>query len=314
MNLKWLEENQGSFQGEVKFNEPLSSHTYYRIGGPASVLLAPRSETDLKWIWEALDHSKAPLFILGAGSNVLVSDQGFDGIVLKIKGFNRDIDQEDPGSAVRIRTGAGVAISSLLRKAIQRGWSGFEFLAGVPGTVGGAVYMNAGTHLGETQDVLSQIEVCDFSEKKFKNSLKTISGEQLLYSYRKNHFLNSQTLVLSATWNAQQSDSKLVNRAIQETLGRRKETQPIDYPSCGSVFKNPKQAPQFMHAWQVIDQLGLRGYRMGDAQFSEKHPNFILNHGKAKASEVYSLIELAKTRAKSELSILLEEEVRYVGF
>jgi UDP-N-acetylmuramate dehydrogenase len=142
-------------------------------------------------------------------------------------------------------------------------------------------------------------------------ALKPISKEALKFSYRKNHFLMSHHLVYSCVWRSEKDDPEQIKTRFKEVLDRRKKSQPLDYPSCGSVFKNPKSTIE--HAWSVIDRLGLRGYRIGNAQFSEKHPNFIINLGGASARDVYQLIQLAKTRAAKELSIQLEEEVRLLG-
>ena len=168
--------------------------------------------------------------------------------------------------------------------------------------------MNAGTHLGETQSRLSKVTALSLSDQVEEI---VYGPEALRFEYRKNHFLPENAVVWSTEWRIDRQDPVQVKRVIDETLARRKQTQPIDYPSCGSVFKNPKEAGR--SAWQVLDELGLRGHQIGAAQIAEKHSNFIINHGGAKAADVKALIDLAKTRARNELGISLQEEVIYVG-
>jgi UDP-N-acetylmuramate dehydrogenase len=295
----WFRQNAAGFGGELRFDEPLARHTYYRIGGPCRVLAIPRSVEELRWVWEGARASGLPMFVLGAGSNLLVSDLGFEGLVVKTGRLN--LGMEADGAC--LVTGASVAVSSLLRRASAEGWDGLEFLTGIPGSVGGVVAMNGGTHLGEAKDRLRRVEAF------VDGSLRAYAGAELRFEYRRNLFLPDGAIVYAAEWEIARGEPAAVKRRIDDVLARRKATQPLDYPSCGSVFKNP---PGF-HAWQVIEKIGLRGHRIGEAQFSEKHCNFILNLGAARAAEVRALIDLAKTRALQELGIQLEEEVRYLG-
>ena len=304
--LKWFREHATEFEGDLRFSESLAPFTYYKLGGPADILATPKLIHDLEWLSQGVRQSNIPLFIMGAGSNVLVSDKGFRGLVIRTAKLNQEIEFLNP---TRIRVGASVAISTLLRRAAQNGWSGLEFLTGVPGTIGGVVAMNAGTHIGETKDRLKKVEA--FSLSGGSAGLHTFEEKDLKYAYRKNFFLPEGAVVCSTEWRIIPSEPGVVKSAIDAMLARRKDSQPIELPSCGSVFKNPKASG--LHAWQVIEKLGMRGYRLGGAEFSSKHCNFIVNHGDAKASEVYELIRLAKKRALDELSITLEEEVKYVG-
>jgi UDP-N-acetylmuramate dehydrogenase len=258
---------------------------------------------------------------LGSGSNLLVSDEGYDGVVVRATRVDIEITAVSDGpqadtSAVpnaamgqssRVRTGGGVAVSSLLRRAAQEGWGGLELLTGIPGSIGGVVTMNAGTHLGEACDRLQRIEIFELGT----GQRRAFARDEFKYEYRKNRFLPAGSVVLSAEWEVTREDPAAVKARIDETLARRKAKQPIDYPSCGSVFKNPRASGK--SAWQVVDQLGLRGHRVGGAQFAEKHSNFIINLGGAAAADVRALIALAKSRASKELGIELEEEVMYVG-
>lgn len=298
----WLKSH--SFQGELRWDEPLSKHTYYRIGGAAQLLAIPTCLEDLKTLADAIEESSVPWHLLGLGSNILASDAGFDGIVIKISRLNLEVREEGD----MLYCGSSVANSSLLRQASERGWGGLELLVGIPGSIGGAVAMNAGTHLGETESILSEIEIFDLRAAHL--GLQKIKRSELQMSYRKNASLSPSMIVYSATLKIRKDDPAQVASILKENLDRRKRTQPVEYPSCGSVFKNPLE--QGYRSWEVIEKLGLRGHRVGDAQFSEKHPNFIINLGKAKASDVATLINLAKTRAQAELGVTLEEEVKYL--
>jgi UDP-N-acetylmuramate dehydrogenase len=308
----WCESKATSFSGQLLYQEPLSRHSYYRIGGPAPVIAIPKTLDDLVWLSRAIQETGSRYIVLGLGSNILVSDEGVDALVIRASRINLEISIDSPeNNKVILRTGASVAVSSLMRRASQEGWAGLEFLTGIPGSIGGVVTMNAGTHLGETQSKLKKVEVFSLSQTDAHSAeLQTFQGDQLQFEYRKNLFLPRGSLVWAAEWEIQQGDPKSVKAVIDDTLARRKATQPIDYPSCGSVFKNPKAFG--ISAWQVIDRLGLRGYQVGGAQFAEKHSNFIINLGNAKASDVRALIELAQERAQKELGIRLETEVIFI--
>jgi UDP-N-acetylmuramate dehydrogenase len=311
---QWFVENKEKFSGQLSFDEPLSKHTYYRIGGPARIFAVPKTREDLQLLSEGIRVTQVPVFVLGLGSNILVSDHGFDGLVIRASRLNLEIQLVEAPSlsdTLRIRTGGSVAISTFLRRAATEGWGGLEMLTGIPGSVGGVVAMNAGTHLGEAKDVLRRVEAVSLDKSATGNELLVFGPESLKFEYRRNLFLPRHAGVWAAEGEVRRAEPAQVKAAVDETLARRKATQPIDYPSCGSVFKNPRA--HGMNAWQVIDRLGLRGHRMGGAQFSEKHSNFIVNLGGARAADVKTLIELARSRALEELGIALEEEVMYLG-
>ena len=315
---EWFRSNRDQFSGTLLFEEPLSKYTYYRIGGPAAVFACPKSEADLLWLVEGVQKTGIPYFFVGQGSNLLVSDVGFNGLIIKTSRLNLEICEvasdfpEFKEPYFRLRTGSAVVVSSLLRRAMQEGWKGLEFLAGVPGSIGGVVVMNAGTHLGEAKDSVLKLETYSFEgEPNLSLQKKIYEGDLLQFSYRKNHFLPAGHLVAAVEWKLKKANPDDVKKIIDETLLRRKSTQPMEYPSCGSVFKNPKSSG--LSAWQVIDQLKLRGHRIGDAQFAEKHSNFIINLGHARAADVTALIQLAKIKAKEVMAIDLEEEVIYLG-
>jgi UDP-N-acetylmuramate dehydrogenase len=310
---QWFRENSAKFTGPLLFNEPLSKHTYYRIGGPAQVFAAPRTVDDIQWLAQAIHETSIPVFILGLGSNILVGDGGFEGLVIRATRMNLEIQAlgtAERGGLLRLRTGASVAVSTLLRRAATEGWAGLELLTGIPGSVGGVVTMNAGTHLGEAKDRLKRVEAIPLYGTPTTQAV-VYEPESFKFEYRHNLFIPRDSVIWAAEWEVWLEDPAKVKAAIDETLARRKATQPVDYPSCGSVFKNPRV--HGMNAWQVIDKLGLRGHQIGGAQFAEKHSNFIINLGGAKAADVRALIALAKARAQAELGIGLEEEVMYLG-
>lgn len=310
LNLSWFKANAGAFSGQLLFDEPLAKHTWYRVGGPATLLATPRTRVDLEWLRQGLEQSGLPLFILGMGSNLLVSEAGFPGLVVKAGRLNIEIKTKGE-DAKWVSTGSGLPVSSFLRRAAIEGWGGLEFLTGIPGSIGGAVFMNAGTHLGDTNSQLRAVEYFDLGAKSDTEAWVHVERESLRYQYRKNLFLPETALIWAADWEVRRDMPARVKSLIDETLARRKATQPIDLPSCGSVFKNPIESG--FSAWQVIDKLKLRGHRIGGAEFSPKHCNFIINLGEARADDIYALIQLAKARALDEFQITLEEEVRYVG-
>lgn len=304
----FIEKNASRFLGELRPNEPLSKHTYYRIGGASDWLAVPKGEADLRWIAELVSETGIQWQVLGAGSNVLASDKGFRGLIVKTIRVCSDCDViQDDGKRKLLRVGASVSVPVFLRTVASQGVGGFAFLSGIPGSMGGVVAMNAGTHLGEVAQAARSVKLVSLQT----GVARTVSESELRFHYRGNSFIRPDEIVYSLDLEGNAADPAAAKAEIDEVLKRRKETQPLDLPSCGSVFKNPKT--HSMHAWQVIDQLKLRGHRIGNAQFSEKHCNFIVNLGQAKASDVRSLIQLAKTRAKVELSIDLEEEVRFLG-
>ena len=302
MNQKiWEEALNNGFQGTYKFDEKLSAHTYYRIGGPASLVVTPVSTGDLGIIAQALKKDPQELFFLGLGSNLLVADAGFRGVVIKTQKLCMDWELVDETLSI----GASLPIVTVLRRAAEQGIGGLEFWAGIPGSVGGTIFMNAGTTLGETKDHLTELKI--FS---FETGLESTLVAPFQYEYRKNLFLKKTDLVMSAKFKIKKEEPALVKSTIQSLLEKRKQAQPVDVPSCGSVFKNPRPES----AWKVVEKLGLKGHRIGGAQISEKHSNFIINTGNAKAADVKALIDLVKSKALSELGIKMEEEVRYLGF
>lgn len=298
----------GGLGEDVRRDEPLRRHTYYRIGGPASLLVAPRSMEALRAVETAARDEDVPVHPIGLGSNFIALDAGYPGVVVKLTRLDLGIERlaED-----RLRTGCSVAVSTLLRHATQQGWGGLEFLTGVPGSMGGVVAMNAGTHLGEAKDRILAVELLRPAARTGELEPLRLEGSDLRFEYRHNLFLQPGDRVVSCEWRITPEDPAAVKALVDLTLSRRKASQPVEFPSCGSVFKNPHA--HGLRAWEVVEKLGLRGHRVGNAQISEKHPNFIVNLGEASASDVLALIALVKKRALEELGIPLEEEVRVLS-
>ena len=302
--MDWVEKLRKlpSFSGEILFDEPLSKHTYFKIGGPATALAIPKSLDDLAILARFISSECVPFYFLGLGSNLLVRDEGLKALCIKTTKLPGLVAEESGG----IRSGSGVSVAFFLRKAADSGWDGFEAISGIPGTMGGIVAMNGGTHLGEVADLILEVRTFDFTRPE--SGVRTRKKDELVFSYRKNQFLNPHELVVDALWKLVPGDPAVIRQKLDSLFRRRKETQPLDFPSCGSVFKNPKESN--LRAWEVVERLGLRGHRIGNAQIAEKHPNWILNLGNARASDVIALIELVKSRARTELGITLSEEVR----
>jgi UDP-N-acetylmuramate dehydrogenase len=305
-----FEEGRSEFSGNLEFSTALSRYTYYQIGGPASVIATPKNMSDLMWISERLQKLRCPFFILGWGSNILFSDEGYYGVVIRMKHLGTQMLETEPGV---LELGASVGGSTLLRRASEKGWGKLAHLTGIPGSVGGMVTMNAGTHLGEMGSGVQEVETILLGDKNHAQNPAEPQRRRLQpsdFSYRHNHFLNPGELITRAWVQIEPEDPIKIKAQIDELYQRRKSTQPVEYPSCGSVFVNPRE--HGLHAWQVVDRLGLRGHRVGNAQISQKHSNFIVNLGGARADEVKALIQLVKTRARDELGIEMKEEVKVI--
>ncbi len=277
------------------------------------MIAVPKSLNDLHWLREGIHATGVRVFILGLGSNVLISDSGWNGLIIRTHQLNKSLLRVE--NTMTLRVGCSVTISSLLRYCGQEGFGGLELLTGIPGSVGGAVKMNAGTHLGETQSKVCRVVTYALNGlNNLPNSLiepKIFQGEQLKFEYRRSPFIPTDSIIYESEWVIHEDQPENIQYKIREILARRKQSQPLEFPSCGSVFKNPSETG--LKAWQVIDQLGLRGFQLGKAQFSPKHCNFIVNLGAAKAKDVLALIELAKSRADRQLGVQLEEEVVYLS-
>ncbi len=292
--------------GDVRFEEPLSRYTTIRIGGPADVLAYPRTIEEAQGLILFARRNKLPLFILGAGSNLLVRDKGIRGVVMNLaQGFHGIRIEREEGASVCVTAEAGAGIPRLVDFCAEEGLTGLEPVAGVPGNLGGALMMNAGTPDGEISDV---VETVTFLDKDAR--LATWSRDDIRFAYRESHFPRGAVL-LSAVLKLSRMASEKVRGRVQDYRSRRVETQPLNVPNLGSVFKNPRDKKLF--AGKLVEEAGLKDIRVGGARISPKHGNFIVNEGGAKARDVLALIGLVKDKVKEKFGVLLETEVKVVG-
>ena len=281
-------------------DEPMKNHTTFRVGGPARYFVSPKDSRELAAVLDACRRDGSPWFILGNGSNLLVSDRGFSGTVVDMgKGFT-SIRVEGE----RIFAGAGLLLSQIARKALEAGLSGLEFAAGIPGSLGGAVVMNAGAYGSEMKDVLESVLVLTPEGKE-----QEISAGELELGYRTSAVLKRGYVVLGASFFLKPAPREQIRARMDELAAARREKQPLEYPSAGSTFKRPEG----YFAGKLIDDAGLRGFRVGGAQVSEKHAGFIVNTGGATCQDVLGLIEEIQREVFAQKGVRLETEVRVTG-
>ena len=277
-------------------NEPLSRHTSFRIGGPARVFVTPPDEKCLDDVIKACDASGVRRFILGNGTNVLASDEGYNGVIIQVyKNFS-----EIKINGTTIKAGAGVLLSKLSSEAAGASLSGFEFASGIPGTLGGAVTMNAGAYGGEMKDVLTDVTVYVPGE-----GIKVLDPAELKLGYRTSIIKNTDMIVLSAGLQLEKGDEKAIRERIAELKEQRTSKQPLEYPSAGSTFKRPEG----YFAGKLIMDSGLKGYCVGGACVSEKHCGFVINKGNATAADVKELMEHIVKTVEDKFGVRLEPEI-----
>lgn len=291
-------------KGKVKIREKLSTHTSFKIGGSADIWVEPKNYRDLSNILAYARSSKTPVFIMGNGSNILASDKGYEGIVISLADdFFKNINIKGR----RVHVGAGYSLSKLVRISCENGLGGLESLVGIPGTVGGAIYMNAG---GSTNPVFKNIGdlVRSLKVMDFKGRMKTLPSKELKFGYRSSNL--TSYVILEAALKLDSSDKCTLTSRCSQFLRMKSEKQTLDMPSAGCVFKNPSGS-QFT-CGQMIDMLGLKGKRIGGAEVSGKHANFIVNKGGATCGDVLGMIKLIKGKVKSNYGIDLELEIKVI--
>ena len=272
--------------------EPLAPHTTFKIGGPAAFWCTPRDAEQLRRTLQLCRENGVRVYLLGNGSNTLFDDAGFDGAVIDMRGLSGMENSGLDTDAVRITAGAGQTLGRLCSKAQTLGLTGLEFACGIPGTVGGAVYMNAGAYGSELKDVLESVTFLDSDLQ-----LRTLPAADLAMGYRTSIFeQNPDWCILSATVVLHRGDGAAVLARMQELLGKRREKQPLEWPSAGSTFKRPQGA----FAGKLIEDCGLRGFTVGGAQISEKHCGFVINRGGATCADVVELTEQVKQIVKQK--------------
>jgi len=284
----------------VLFDEPMSQHTTFRIGGPADVFVMPENYEQIREVLRLCKEEKLPFFVLGNGSNLLVSDSGYRGVIIQMDRNMEEIrlDGEE------IHACAGALLSSVAVAARNASLTGFEFAGGIPGTIGGAAVMNAGAYGGELKDVLKEVTVMTR-----EGEILTIPADKLEMGYRTSIIKTAGYLVLEAVISLKKGDEEKIRAVMKELSERRTEKQPLDYPSAGSTFKRPEG----YFAGKLIMDSGLRGYRAGGAQVSEKHCGFVINAGGATAEDVRSLMDHVIRVVREKYGVTLEPEVKFLG-
>ena len=286
--------------GEVTLNYPLKEHASFKIGGVAELFVCPNNLMELMNTLSILKENNIPWFLLGAGSNLLIKDTGVKGAVIKLgDGFDYAHAKND-----YILAGAGVSLAKLSAEAKNAELTGLEFASGIPGTLGGAIYMNAGAYGGEMKDVISEVSYIDTD-----GVVKTISCEECDFGYRKSAFSMGDKIIISAKLTLNKGNKDEIIATMRDLNAKRKEKQPLEYPSAGSTFKRPEGH----FAGALIEEAGLKGYAIGGAQVSEKHAGFVINTGNATAKDVCELIAYVQKTVKEKSGVDLEPEVKIIG-
>lgn len=284
----------------VLVDEPMKRHTTFRIGGPTDFFLLPSTVDEVRGILEICREEELPYFILGNGSNLLVSDKGYRGVIIQLYRNFSNISVEGN----EICASSGALLSQIAAAARNASLTGFEFAGGIPGTLGGAVFMNAGAYGGELKDVLKEAVV--MTEQ---GEILTLPVEKLDMGYRTSRIKKAGYLVLEARLVLEQGDMDKIRDTTKDLTEKRVSKQPLEYPSAGSTFKRPEG----YFAGKLIMDAGLRGYQVGDAQVSEKHCGFVINKGNATAADVLTLIENVREKVQEQFGVTLEPEVKFLG-
>lgn len=284
----------------VKTDEPMRGYTTFRVGGPADFLVEAENKQEIKDVIVLCKAENIPYYIVGNGSNLLVSDEGYRGVIIHVfKNMSRIAVCGN-----RITAQAGALLSQIAARALDAGLTGFEFAAGIPGTLGGACRMNAGAYGGELKDVLEEVTVLDD-----RGEICSLSAQELEMGYRTSVIAEKEYVVLEAVVALEKGDKEKIREYMLELKERRVSRQPLEYPSAGSTFKRP----QGYFAGKLIEDTGLRGFCVGDAQVSEKHCGFVINRGNASASEINELMKQVSDRVEEKFEVRLEPEVRRLG-
>ena len=292
---------QALLEDRVVFDVPMARQTSLRVGGPADALATPQDRTELAALLKLCHEYAVPHTLLGAGFNILVREDGLDGVVISTKKLR--FMEARPGPTIFAET--GVSHASMTRFCSENGFAGLEFGAGIPGTVGGWIAMNAGIGVREQKDVIREVEILS----RDGSEIRVVENQDLGFSYRRCARIEQGDIVVSALFQVSVAQPEDVKAEVDRLLSRRQASQPLNAPSCGSVFRNP--AGDF--AGRLIEQAGLAGERAGGAEISDLHANFIVNRGGATADDVLSLIDFARNRVLEASGIELETEVRILG-
>ena len=286
--------------GRVVEGEPMSAHTTFQTGGAAAVFVEPSDQTELEETLRLLKRTGEPFYLLGNGSNLLVSDKGFEGVVIHLaKGFG-DIRVE----GTTLICGAAATLAQIARTALAHSLTGFEFAAGIPGSLGGAVVMNAGAYDGEMKQVIKSVTLMDYAGETVKKR-----ADEMRFAYRHSLLKEERYIVLEAEIALHEGASEEIREKMDDLAARRRDKQPLEYPSAGSTFKRPEG----YFAAKLIQDAGLRGFCVGGAQVSEKHCGFVVNKGGATSADIYALIREVQRRVKESAGVDIETEVICLG-
>jgi UDP-N-acetylmuramate dehydrogenase len=289
--------------GQVLFDEPLDRYTSLRVGGKADALLFPQTVDELEILVHLFKEGGCPFLVAGNWTNLLARDGGYRGAIIVMKAFRRITWGEGDKDHVMVGAQAGVSLVELVRLTAEQALAGMAFCAGIPGSVGGAVMMNAGAYGREIKDVLHEVTLMDD-----QGNVADCLRKDLSFEYRRLE-LPERTIVISAVFCLERGDRQTILDRIDEIIDKRRQKHPLDYPSAGSIFKNPAGHP----AGLLIESAGLKGLQIGGAKVSEKHGNFIINTGHAKAADILALIEQVQKEVLAQTGIALETEVRIIG-
>lgn len=285
----------------ICLQEPMAGHTTFRIGGPADCFLQPENEEQLIQVQRYLGKVGIPFFVLGNGSNLLVSDAGYRGVIIQVGRKMSAIEVE----GCTIKAQAGATLAQVAKAALEHGLTGLEFASGIPGTVGGGVVMNAGAYDGELSQVVARVHVVNS-----EGEIMELDNETMEFGYRTSAIKNTSLAITEVQFELSEGDKEQIREKMEDYTSRRREKQPLEYPSAGSTFKRPKG----FFAGKLIMDAGLRGYQKGGARVSDKHCGFVINTGDATAEDVRNVIREVQERVKEKFHVTLETEVIFLGW
>lgn len=300
MNNNFLDEVREQVGEIIKINEPMKVHTTFQVGGMADYFATPRTEEEVGILLEKAKEYEIPVFVVGNGSNLLVSDKGYRGMIVQIGKEYSDVAVE--GNIISAQAGASLA--KIARTAYENGLGGFEFAAGIPGTLGGAVSMNAGAYGGEIKDVIIDAKVLTK-----EGEILVVPVDELELAYRSSVITKKDYIVLGARFSFVKKDKEEIKARMDELAFARKSKQPLEFPSAGSTFKRPEG----YFAGKLIMDAGLRGFQVGGARVSDKHCGFVINAGNATAADIYSLILQVQEKVLRQFNVTLQPEVKMLG-
>lgn len=299
----WRRELRERMTGRILFDEPAEGHTSLGVGGTIDALCFPQSEDELAGVVAFLGARRVPFLAVGNWTNLIVLSGGYRGALIATTDLRSLTVRHEADGGVRLDAQAGAPLADLVNLSLCEALTGMEFCAGIPGSVGGAVRMNAGAYGGEIKDVCRSVRLIDP-----QGGTRSVSRADLVFSYR-NLDLPAESIIIGAAFSLRRGEGGAIARRIQEIIALRRERHPLEFRNAGSIFKNPREVP----AGKLIEAAGLKGMRIGDAQVSEKHGNFIVNRGRATAEELLGLIEIVQKRVYEQTGHALEREVKIIG-